>query len=169
MNPRHLALAASLLALTACGGSSTTTFTLSTGTYAVSGATTTSARPTDQCGLLGAYQDPSKVIGIVVAGTTATFNLANDPGAAAATLSTATINGNALENPVDANYVVGPFGTNCLLRVQRRVSGELTANDDARLDLTFEVAVESGTCTGVTTPFTTLPCQSGYEFLAKKQ
>ena len=32
----------------------------------------------------------------------------------------ATINGNALENPVDANYLVGPFGTNCLLRVQRR-------------------------------------------------
>ena len=92
------------------------TFTLSSGTYEVSSATLASAN--DQCGLLGAYTDPDKVIGITVNGTTATFNLSNDPTAAANTLPTATINGNAIETPVEANYTVA-FGTTCVTRIHR--------------------------------------------------
>jgi hypothetical protein len=168
VNLRTLAFAAPLLALAACGSSSTT-YTLSSGTYKVAGATTTSTRPTDQCGLLAAYQDPAKVIGIVVSGSTASFNLANDPTASAASIPTATVNGNAIEVLAEANYVVGPFGNDCNLRIHRRVTGELTANDATRLDLTFEVARESGTCVVANTPFAALPCQSGYEFLATKQ
>ncbi|MBL0278573.1 MAG: hypothetical protein IPQ24_21310 [Anaeromyxobacter sp.] len=168
MNLRSLILSAPLLALAACGSTDETVFTLSTGTYDLSGATTTALRPVDQCGILAAYQDPAKVIGIAVAGSTVTFNLANDSGAPLVSLPTATLTGNTIAVPVEANYLAGPFGTDCLLRIHRRVQGELVGVDDARLELTFEVARESGTCNVADIPFSAVTCSSGYEFLATK-
>ncbi len=169
MNPRVLLFAASLALLVACGGTDNKTFTLTSGTYAVSGATTSSARPSDQCGLIGAYTDPAKRIDITVNGTTATFNLSQNT--ASNTWPTATINANALDELAAASYTANS-GT-CLLRLNVSVTGELTANDDTALTLNFDISQDTaspGTCTAadVSGSATVFPCQSGYHFLAKK-
>lgn len=155
------------LTLAACGGSdSPKVYSITTGTYAVSGAT--SAQPADECGLLPAYQDPAKRIGIVVSGTTATFNLANDPQAPADSLPRAVVNGNAIEQPTEANYTVA-FGAGCVVRVHRTVTGELTGNDKTALTLSFTAATEPPTtCVAANTAFAKLPCSSSYHFLADK-
>ncbi|HEY8212301.1 MAG TPA: hypothetical protein VIG99_32685 [Myxococcaceae bacterium] len=168
MNLRSALVAASLAAvalLTSCGLFGGETFTLSSGTYKVSSATLASAN--DQCGLLGAYTDPAKVIGITVSGSTVTFNLANDSAAAANTLPTATINENAIETPVEANYTVA-FGSTCVTRIHRNVIGDITANDEGALTLAFSVATESGNCSSGTS-FSAVPCSSSYHFLVKKE
>jgi hypothetical protein len=151
--------------MAACGSDSATIYTLSSGTYAVSNATL--ASPNDQCGLLGAYTDPTKKIGIAVSGTTATFNLANDPAAPADSLPKATINGNAIDTPVEANYTVA-FGQTCVVRIRRTVVGEITADNAAALTLAFSVVTDSGNCaTG--TSFAAVPCASSYHFLVTRQ
>jgi hypothetical protein len=152
--------------LAACGSESAATFTLASGTYAVSSAT--SAIPSDECGLLAAYQDSSKRIGITVNGTTASFNLANDPAADPASMPTATIDGNSIRQLVEANYTVA-FGGTCVVRVHRHVTGDITANDQAALTLAFDAATDAGTCDASSTSFAKLPCTSSYHFLTKKQ
>ena len=168
MNLRYALGAATLAAvalLTSCGLFGGETYTLSSGTYKVSSATLASSN--DQCGLLGAYTDPAKVIGITVSGTTITFNLSNDPQAPANTLPTATINANAIETPMEANYTAA-FGTTCVTRIHRNVVGDITANDAGALTLTFSVATESGDCSSGTS-FAAVPCSSSYHFLVTKQ
>jgi hypothetical protein len=168
MNLRSSLAATSLAAvaiLTSCGLFGGETYTLSSGTYAVSSATLASTN--DECGLLGAYTDPNKVIGMTVNGTTVTFNLSNDSTAAANTLPTATINANAIETPVEANYTVA-FGTTCVTRIRRNVVGDITANNAAALTLSFSVATESGNCSSGTS-FAAVPCTSSYHFLVTKQ
>ena len=168
MNVRNVLGAAVLAAvalLTSCGLFGGDTYTLSSGTYKVSSATLASTN--DQCGLLGAYTDPAKVIGLTVNGTTVTFNLSNDSAAAANTLPSATINGNAIETPVEANYTVA-FGTTCVTRIHRNVVGDITANDEGAVTLTFSVATESGDCSSGTS-FSAVPCSSAYHFLITKQ
>ena len=59
MKPRIALLAAPLVLLAACSGDDTTTYTLSTGTYAVSGATVGTASPGDQCNLLAPTSRPA--------------------------------------------------------------------------------------------------------------
>lgn len=168
MNNRSALLATALAAvaiLTSCDLFGGPTYTLSSGTYKVSSATLASAN--DECGLLGAYTDPNKVIGLTVNETTVTFNLANDPAAPANTLPSATINGNAVETPVEANYTVA-FGTTCVTRIHRNVVGDITADNAGALTLSFSVATESGNCsTG--TSFAAVPCSSSYHFLVTKQ
>ena len=166
MIKRALAVALPLAWLAACGGSdSPTVYTITTGTYAVSGATSTQA--SDACGLLSAYQDPTKQIGIAVSGTTATFNLANDPNASPASLPRAVINGNSIEQPTEANYTVA-FSSSCVVRIHRSVTGDITANDKTALTLTFSAATDTGTCNPADTSFASLPCSSSYHFLANK-
>jgi len=168
MNLRYAIAAATLGAvaiLTSCGLFGGDTYTLSTGTYKVSSATLASA--SDECGLLGAYTDPAKVIGMTVNGTTVTFNLSNDPAAPSNTLPTATINANSIETPVEANYTLA-FGTTCVTRIHRNVIGDITANDEGALTLSFSVATESGNCSSGTS-FSAVPCASSYHFLVKKQ
>jgi hypothetical protein len=168
MNLRFALRAVSLAAvalLASCDLFGGETFTLTSGTYKVSSATLASAN--DQCGLLGAYTDPAKVIGITVSGTTATFNLSNDSAAPANTLPSATINGNAIETPVEANYTVA-FGNTCVTRIHRNVVGDITANDEGAVTLAFSVATESGDCSSGTS-FSAVPCSSSYHFLIKKQ
>jgi len=165
MNLRNLAAITSVVALGACG-SDTTVHTISSGTYRVTDAR---AVGTDGCGILAAYTDPAKVIGVSVSGTKVTFNPANDPSAPVNSLPTATVNGNDLVADPEVSYVVGPFGTNCNLRIRRTMGGSLVANDTAQLTLSFSSAPESGTCTGVTLPFTSATCSSSYAFVATKQ
>ncbi|HEX8910432.1 MAG TPA: hypothetical protein VF805_14600 [Anaeromyxobacteraceae bacterium] len=165
MTKRLLAVALPL-ALAACGGSdSPTVFTISTGTYAVSGAT--SVQATDTCGLLPVYQASGKVIGINVSGTTATFDLANN-NPPANTLPTATISGNTLGAGTEANYTVA-VGTTCVVRIHKSVTGDITSNDHTALLLTFSAATDSGTCNPADLGFANLPCNSSYHFLANKQ
>jgi len=160
-----LFLCSSLLAIAACGGDETDSHDFETGTYAVSSAALASA--TDGCGLLGAYTDPEKVIGISVDGDTATFNLSNDSSAEATTLPTATLSSNVLAEGYEANYLI-TYGA-CNVRVKRSVTGELTDNNKANLTLTFNVTKESGTCTASDTDFLTLPCDSSYNFVVTKK
>lgn len=166
MKPRIALLAAPLALLAACSGEEDpVVHTLTTGTYAVSGATVGTASPGDQCSLIGTYTTAGKEIGIEVnaAGTIATFDLALDGNPV--TQPTATINGNALEAPVEASYTVNL--NSCLLRVRRTVVGELTGNDAAALQLHAQITIETygSDCDG--TPYVA-GCQSDIHFLASK-
>lgn len=161
-----LLLSSSLLAIAACGGDETGSHDFESGTYAVSSAALASA--TDGCGLLGAYTDPDKVIGISVEDDVATFNLSNDSSAEATTLPTATLSSNVLAEGYEANYLIAYDGA-CNVRVKRSVTGELTDNNKANLTLTFNVTKESGTCTAGDTDFAALPCDSSYNFVATKK
>jgi hypothetical protein len=164
----RLAVLAPLTLLAACGGSDDPVpFTITSGTYAVSGATVGSATPGDQCLLIGTYQAAGKRIDIDVnaAGTVASFDLGQNNIAIEA--PSATINGNSLEAPVQANYTVN-LG-NCLLRVRRSVVGDLTANDAAALQLSAQITIETnGTdCDG--TPYVGVSgCRSDIHFLVTK-
>ena len=166
MIKRALAIAVPLAFLAACSDDSDTVHTISTGTYAVSGAT--SAQALDTCGLLPAYQDPTKRIGITVVGADAIFNLANDPDADPDSLPRGLINGNAIEQATEADYTVAYGSADCVVRIRRSVTGELTGNDQSALTLKFSAAVDAGTCAPSDTSFTNLPCDSSYHFLANK-
>jgi hypothetical protein len=165
MIKRALAIAVPLAFLAACSDDSDTVHTISTGTYAVSGAT--SAQALDTCGLLPAYEDPTKRIGITVVGAEAIFNLANDPDADPDSLPRGLINGNAIEQATEANYTVA-FTESCVVRIRRSVTGDITENDQSALTLKFSAAVDAGTCAPSDTSFTNLPCDSSYHFLANK-
>lgn len=165
MIKRAIIVALPLAFLAGCGGDDSKTYAISTGTYAVSSAT--SAQAVDTCGLLAAYQDPAKRIGITVTGTDAMFNLANDPLAASDSLPHAVINGNSLDPSTEANYTIA-YGTTCVVRVRRSVTGDITANDQAALQLTFSAQTDAGTCTAAETSFTAMPCNSSYHFVATK-
>lgn len=174
MRIRFALLSASLALLAACGDpgpdnhdAGPTYYAFSTGTYAVSNAVLTST--TDQCGLLGAYTDPAKKIGLTVSGNSVTVNLSNDPAAAADTLPKAVLVGNAIEQPTEANYTAA-FGSSCVVRIKRTVVGTLTANNTATLTLSFSAATEPPTtCVASNTSFAALPCASTYQFVATKQ
>jgi hypothetical protein len=141
-------------------------FSVSSGTYAVTDAV---AQGTDQCGLLGAYTDPTKKIAILVNGETVTFDLANDPSSPANSLPTATLNGNELEVLAEANYTFAFVNTTCVVRIKRSVTGELLADDTSALTLTFSVQTESGTCNGENSAFAAVPCSSTYRFNATRE
>ena len=164
MKARIALLAAPLVLHAACSGDDTTTYTHSTGTYAVSGATVGTASPGDQCSLLGTYTELDKKIGIDVNGTTAAFRLKLED--IAITQPSATINGNSIETPVQASYTAN-YG-NCLVRIRRTVVGELTALDAAALQLHAQIMIETdGTdCDG--TPYVGAGCESDIHFLATK-
>lgn len=142
-------------------------YAFETGTYAVTNATLASSN--DECGLLGAYTDPTKEIGISVNGTEVTFNLSNDPAALPVTLPTATLEANVLTVLKEANYTQswGEPAT-CVTRIRRNVVGDVTADNKADLTLSFTVTKESG-CVDNNTAFAALPCSSSYNFTATKK
>ncbi len=164
MKARIALLAAPLVLLAACSGDDTTTYTLSTGTYAVSGATVGTASPGDQCELLTSYNQPGKNIGIDVNGTTAAFRLLLED--AAITQPSATINGNSIETPVQASYTANVG--NCLYRIRRTVVGELTANDAAALQLHAQITIETDGADCNQALYGGAGCQSDIHFLATK-
>jgi hypothetical protein len=164
-NLKKALLVLTAVTVAACGEGGES-LTLEPGTYRVSDATLTS--PSDQCGLLGAYTDPTKVIGVEVNGTEVTFNLSNDSTAPANSLPRATLNANFLETPTQADYTVA-FGDTCVTRIQRDVTGEVVDNNTALLTLSFTVSPESGTCVAEDTAFAALPCASAYQFTVTRQ
>ena len=166
MNLRAPIAAAALATLAACGSTDTaTTYTLTTGTYAVSGAT---ANPADQCGLLPAFQAIGKAIDVAVVGTSVGFDLGQN--GIAATIPYATLNGNSIEQPVEASYTAN--SGSCVLRIRRTVTGELNGNDDATLLMHATIADDgSGTaCTIGDLPAgaTAFPCTTDLHFLVRK-
>ncbi len=172
MNARIALLAAPLALLAACSDDDPTVYTLSTGTYVVTQPTES---PTDQCKLINAYKpDPTtgavKQIAIAVDGTTANFDLTPGQTVNPALMNpTATINGNSIEQPVEANYVMTWEGSNCSVRVKRTVVGDLTGNDEAALLLHAQIAIEVYGSDCVNDPWNVEGgCQSGIHFLAKK-
>ena len=170
-------LTVSLALLSACGEDLTGTdagtgndagssHLLTTGTYAVSGATATTA---DECGLLSAYTDPNKMIGITASGSTITFNLANDANAPANSLPKAVLAGNTLGQATEANYTIA-YPPSGVVRVHRTVVGTLLNDNSASLTLSFNALTETGTtCSAADTSFSALPCASSYTFTATKQ
>jgi hypothetical protein len=132
--------------------------------YAVSGARRASS--TDECGLLAAFTEPTKEIGISVSGSTVTFNLANDPSAPPVSFPTATLGSNLLTVLTEANYSVS-WEETCVTRVRRSVVGEVVADNIADLTLSFVVTKEFG-CAQNNTAFAVLPCASSYRFTATK-
>jgi hypothetical protein len=171
MRLRYVGVAASLLLLGACG-SNDETFTISSGAYAVSGATATQTG--DACGLLAIYSDTSKEIDLTVNGSTVTFNLSQDASAPSNALPTATISGNTLSKLAEASYTaLGRNDTGCLLRLRTSVSGEITANDDTALTLSVDISEDAAsptpcTASDISDDATSATCQSGFHFLAKK-
>ncbi len=141
-------------------------FQFTSGTYAVTNAT---APQTDQCGLLGAYQDPTKVIGVTVENGQVTFNLSNDPNDSPTWFPKATLAGNAIAQPVEANYTAVMDPNNCSVRIKRTVTGTVVKDNSANLTLSFNVATEAGTCTANNTVFDAVPCASTYTFTATKK
>lgn len=148
-------------------------YVFSTGTYAVTNAMVAPST-TDQCGsgdggIFSTYQAPDKKIGVDVTASLVTFNLANSNTAPVESLPKATLSGNAITSPVEANYTIA-FGTTCVVRVKRTVVGNVVANGTAALTLNYSVATETGSCAAAgTTAFTAVPCASTYQFTATKQ
>ncbi len=171
------------LALMSCGGvdlfsdagtdagtDAGVTYPFITGTYGVTNAVNAPGT-TDQCGLISAYQAAGKAIGVDVTSSVVTFNLKNTPAGTdnpASTFPTATLSGNVIGTPVEANYTQA-FGTSCVVRVKRHVQGNVVANNTAALTLTFSVALEAGTCNPADTAYSAIPCNSSYQFTATKQ
>ncbi|MFN0063540.1 MAG: hypothetical protein ACKVPX_13610 [Myxococcaceae bacterium] len=161
---KRFLILAPVISMLGCGGGGD--LTLASGTYRVSNATLRSA--TDQCGLLGVYTDPTKVIGVTVATDVATFNLANEPSAPAVSLPTSTIVENRLEQLTEGNYTIA-YGGGCVVRVRRNVVGDLTENNAASVTFTFTATVDAGSCVPANTAFAALPCTSSYDFDITRQ
>lgn len=177
MNARIALLSASLFALVACGeglpgseedgGTGSQSHGLSSGTYVVSNAVL--ASQADQCGLLGAYTDPEKRIGITVDDQSGvTFNLSNSATAPPESLDRGVLSGNAIDQYMATRYTVA-FDDTCVVRIHRTVSGTVVNADTAELTLDFSVSTEAGTCDGNNTAFNAVPCSSTYQFTATRE
>jgi hypothetical protein len=161
----RLALLSASLVFFACGEEIDEPYTLSTGTYAVSNAVL--ASQTDQCGLFGIYSDPTKQIGIMVTGTTVTFNLSNSASADPASLDKATLHDVHITQNTPTNFTWASFDDTCVVRITRTVTGELIGDDTASLTLDFSGVTEAGDCS-VESPFAVVPCASKYRFTATR-
>jgi hypothetical protein len=152
------------------GLDSGTAYAIAAGTFNVTNAT---AVGEDQCGLIGAYQDPTKQIDITDNGGILGFNLSQNPDAVSNQIPTAVLDGNAIDQPVPSNYTLDYTSntSDCVLRVHQSVTGNLVADNTAALTLTFDVAAEPGTtCSPADTndTFAQLPCASQYTFTATR-
>jgi len=157
------------LALAGCGSSSTTSFTLASGSYNPSGGTATAAFPADNCNVVaffGLGADPFPVV-VATDGKSATFNFSSTNDAAHQ--ETVAIDGNGLTGTVSASYHT-VFTTTCLANYTVKViSGELTANDDMHLVLQYDIANAPGSlCAPADIDTKTIPCTSQVDLIARK-
>jgi len=165
MNLRHAILAAPLALLAACAGDETTIHTLSTGTFAVSGATAANTSPGDGCGLLDLYapQPPeeAKQFGATVTGSSIAFDFTFRTPIDPDTVITASLTDNAIATTDDADFLANPGG-DCSVRTVRSVTGSLTSVDAMELTMDLTSTVESGDCSA----WGEYPCTSNIQFLA---
>jgi len=168
MTKRTLLLAAPLALLAACGGSDTpTTFTITTGSYAVSGSTATAAFPADNCNVVSLFTAGNPPIDIAVSGTTANFDLKGGQ-TLAQYKTTANIVGNQIDHVTDANFETA-VGAACVFVTKVQVNGDLTADNALHLIAKYDISTKAGTtCTLVDVDAKVLPCTSEVDFLATK-
>lgn len=158
----RIALLSAALTFLACG-EDLSNHQFTSGTYALSNVTLASQN--DECGLLAAYTDPAKRIGITVNDTAVTFNLSNSDTAAPESLDKGVLETNVITQNTPTNYTVA-FGDTCVVRINRTITGDVTGDNTAALTMDFSVAVESGSCTD--TAFAAVPCASSYQFTATR-
>jgi hypothetical protein len=152
--PRLCALA--LLGLAACGGTDET-FTLSSGTYAL----TTKTVSKDDCKLVSV---PTPVT-ITVSGTTVTVtDIGGQPSG--------TLQGNdaslASVHTVDNNTAASP-AFNCVEKITKTIAISLTANDKLSGTQQYRSEIDSGNACTLANLGYTVPCESTIEFEAVKQ
>jgi len=150
--------------LTACGNGTASDFKFEAGTYSLTNVQVASGS-SDECTLLATLSDPDERVEISVSGSTVMFNPGAPPSASAAanTMPTATLDANTLTTATTADYTSN-FGDNCVLGIQRSVTGTVTADDKADVTLNAHLDTSSGDCSPPTSPFPTLPCTSAYSF-----
>lgn len=158
----RIALLSAAVTLLACG-EDLSSHEFTSGTYALSEVTLASQN--DECGLLGAYTDPAKRIGITVNDTAVTFNLSNSDTAAPESLDQGVLEGNVITQNSPTDYTVA-FGDTCVVRINRTITGDVTGDNKAALTMDFSVSVNAGDCTD--TAFAAVPCASTYQFTATK-
>jgi hypothetical protein len=173
MTIRTIILGLPIALLAACGGANGSTHKLESGTYLVSGATSSgSVAGQSECdGFLTDLQTSGRTIVITVdtTGTTATIN----PLAAGATpdnpLSSVKINGNTLDQDVKGLKTIADQTDTCVQNLTRTFSGDLTDDNDVALTYTFAAAPVGSGCTDSNALVTPVTCTSIVHFLAKKQ
>ena len=167
MTNRAYLLVAPLALLAACSDDNPTVFAITTGSYAVSAGTATAAHPTDDCNMVALFIAGNPPIDVRVDGTTAHFDLKGGQ-TLAQYLTTANINGNAIEHVTDANFAT-TVGTQCTFDTHVQVRGDITANDAMHLIAKYDIAVRQGAnCTLADVDAKVLPCTSEVDFLANK-
>jgi hypothetical protein len=164
MTKRFLVLVAFLAA---CGTTSDTVYTISTGSYAVAAGTATAAFPADNCNIVPLFATGEPPIDVTVSGTTANFDLKGGQ-VLPQYKTTATITDNEIAHVTDANFETA-VGATCVFTTRVKVNGEITANDSMHLVARYDIAVKGGTtCTLADVDAKTLPCTSEVDFLAEK-
>ncbi len=155
---RHVLPLGALVAfgLAACGGSDKT-FTLSSGSYAL---TTTEASP-DECKLVSM---PTPITVTVAGGTVTVTDIGGQPSG--------TMQGNdaslASVHNVDNNTAASP-PFNCVEKITKTIAISLTANDAFSGTQQYRSEIVSGNaCTQQNLGYT-LPCNSTLKFTAVKQ
>lgn len=168
-----MSAALAVVGFSACGDDTSgldggTAYAISAGTFQVTNAV---AKGTDECGLIESYQDPGKKIGITDTNGVFGFNLTQAINPSANLIPTAVLDGNTFGQTVAANYTVDytANGGNCVVRIQKTVTGNLVADNTAALTYSYSVAADTGTtCTPANTnnTFAAIPCSSTYTFTA---
>lgn len=162
---------AALLAVgaAACGSDDTKTFTITSGTYALTANATASGA--DECDMASVYTLGSPPIAINVSGATASFDL--NPVSPANEQVVTTITGNAIANTTAANFTVAVASTTCQYTQNVTVSGDITANNEVAVNVVYTKTQNQGfTCTALNvgaTTFTNGRCTSSIHILARRQ
>ena len=159
-----------VFAVLACGGSgSGGTYTLSSGSYGLSG---TSALAPDDCNLGEDFPDGT-VIQIAVAQNNVTFSFETPPNAShdpVAPVQGNTINAGAKSFDKDNNANPPGETFDCVETITLTVSGRLVATDQLQGTLLESSVRKSGTqCTPAALNYKTHPCSSTLNFTAKKR
>lgn len=164
----QIASAVSLLVLSGCGsgsGSGSATYTLTSGTYRLSGV---SAVPPDNCNLGSDLNGVT--FQISVSGNNATFVLGQSPDPNRDPVMT--IQGNTLNTgskTIDDNHNQDDIPFDCVETVTATISGLLTAQNQVQGTFVLGSNRKSGTqCTFTNLGYKTFPCTSTVFFTATK-
>jgi hypothetical protein len=167
MKLRRASLVAPLLVLVACSSSSTTTFSVSSGTYKLSSV---AAVAPDNCNLALQFAD-GDLVAVDVANGAATFRLNNQPPDPTRN-PVCTVNGNSLDLSPAKTYNSATTAT-CTETITVTVQGELLADDTINGTLRYQSDAAAGApgaaCTATGLQYKALPCASTLTFQAKKQ
>ncbi len=163
MKLHHALALVPLLALTACGGSDGSVFTLNTGTYTLSSV---SAVAPDNCNLADTFPDGTQIL-VTVANGSATTSLSgastpqHDP--------VSTISDNSIADGTKTYDVLE--SSTCTQTITLTLGGEILADNQfsGTLKYSAQSATGSAGCTASSLQYKAFPCASTITFTAKKQ